>query len=431
MGSLVMPKLGETVTEGTVIRWLKHEGENVGRDEMVVEISTDKVDTEVPSVDSGVVRKILVAEGDTVAVGTELALIGDNDQPVVATERMSHESGPKVSELPAEKVANEKASLQESRHEHGFLSPIVRKIAREKQVDLNSIEGTGKDGRITKNDILSKIETTVEDRTSKPKAESDHPAPDIKPAKPAQVQAQPQAGTREERQPLSHIRKVISEHMVRSVKTSAHVTTVIEVDVEKIEQVRKRYKAAFKEREGFSLNILPFVSLATIAALQRWPTINSILDGEDLIIKHYVNLGIAVSVPDGLIVPVIKQADEQNILGLARAIHRLAEKTRSGQLSPDDVHEGTFTITNPGSFGTLFQTPIINQPQVAILSLDAVTERPVAKDSAIALRHMVYLSLSYDHRVNDGAIAGQFLRDIKEELETRDYDEDLGTWLSV
>lgn len=426
---MVMPRLGETVTEGTVIRWLKHEGENVGRDEMIVEISTDKVDTEISSADSGVVRKILVAEGDTVAVGTELALVGDNDQSS-AEEPMRHESGPKVSELSSEKIKREGSGRQGSRREHGFLSPIVRKMANEKQVDLNAIEGTGKDGRITKTDILKKIETTLKETPSKPESESET-EPTLKPAKPAQVQAQPQAGGREERQPLSRIRKVISEHMVRSVKTSAHVTTVIEVDVENIEQVRKRYKAVFKQREGFSLTYLPFVSLAAIAALQRWPTMNSILDGEDLIIKHYVNLGIAVSVPDGLIVPVIKQADEQNILGLARAIRRLAEKTRSGQLSPDDVHEGTFTITNPGSFGTLFQTPIINQPQVAILSLDAVTERPVAKDSAIALRHMVYLSLSYDHRVNDGAIAGQFLRDIKEELETRDYEEELGTWLSV
>ena len=402
-----MPRLGETVTEGTVIRWLKREGENVGRDEMIVEISTDKVDTEISSADSGVVRKILVAEGDTVAVGTELALIGEKDQ-AAAEEPKRHESGPKVLELSSDKVESETSGRKGPRREHGFLSPIVRKMANEKQVDLHSIDGTGQDGRITKNDILKKIA-----------------------AKPAPVQAQPQTGKREERQPLSRIRKVISEHMVRSVKTSAHVTTVIEVDMENIEQVRKRYKAAFKQREGFSLTYLPFVSQATIAALQRWPRINSVLDGDDLIIKHYVNLGIAVSVPDGLIVPVIKQADEQNILGLARAIRGLAEKTRSGELSPDDVHEGTFTITNPGSFGSLFQTPIINQPQVAILSLDAVTERPVAKDSAIALRHMVYLSLSYDHRVNDGAIAGQFLQDIKEQLETRDYEEELETWLGA
>ena len=393
MGALIMPRLGETVTEGTVIRWLKREGERVEKDEMIVEISTDKVDMEIPASDSGIVSKILVDEGSKVAVGTELALID---------EAAGRESRP----APEAKVAPEDLSSETAA---GVLSPIVRKLAKENNVDLTRVKGTGEGGRITKNDLLEFI------GAGKGAAATEAP-----PAPPG-----PKPREREEVVPLGHIRKIIAEHMVRSLKTSAHVTVIVEVDMEKVVEVRRAHKEAFKEREGFSLTFLPFVCRALIEALEEWPTFNSVLDGDNLILKHYVNLGVAVTIPDGLIVPVIKGAEGLNISGLARAIHDLAERARNGKLVPDEVHEGTFTITNPGSFGSILQTPIINQPQVAILSLEAIVERPVVVDSAIAIRHVVNLGLSYDHRVNDGAGATRFLTDIQARLESADFGDEL------
>jgi pyruvate dehydrogenase E2 component (dihydrolipoamide acetyltransferase) len=403
MANLTMPRLGETVTEGTVVRWLKEEGQKVEQDEMIVEISTDKVDTEIPAPTGGVVKKILIAAGDKVEVGTQLAVIGDEA-----------EAGPEEkTEPPAAKAAGPKklkAAPEPGREKAGeprVLSPIVRKLAKEHGVDLAQIEGTGRDGRITKSDVLGALEE------GKPAAPPEAPKP---PARP---------GDRQEIRPLSHVRKMIAEHMVRSVKTSAHVTAVIEVNMERIVNLRLAHKVEVKEREGFSLTYLPFVCRALIQTLDRWPTLNAELDGDNLIIKRYVNLGIAVAIPDGLIVPVIKGADDLNIIGLARAINDLSTRTRAGQLKPDEVHEGTFTITNPGSFGTSMQTPIINQPQVGIVSLDAIVRRPVVVDSAIGIRHMANLSLSYDHRVNDGAVAAQFLSDLRGRLETADFGDEL------
>jgi 2-oxoglutarate dehydrogenase complex dihydrolipoamide succinyltransferase (E2) component len=400
MANLTMPRLGETVTEGTVVRWLKKEGQQVEPDEMIVEISTDKVDTEIPSPTGGVVQKILVPAGDKVEVGTELAVIGDGARaaPEAKLEPEPRKAEPEAKPAPAEERPR-------------VLSPIVRKLAKEHGVDLSQVQGTGRDGRITKSDVMGLLEAGKPAGPEAPKPEA--PKPRVEP------------GDRQEIRPLSHIRKMIAEHMVRSVKTSAHVTAVIEVNMEKIVNLRLAHKQEVKEREGFSLTYLPFVCRALIQTLDRWPTLNAELDGDDLVIKRYVNLGIAVAVPDGLIVPVIKGADDLNIIGLARAINDLSTRTRAGRLGPDEVHEGTFTITNPGSFGTTMQTPIINQPQVGILSLDAIVRRPVVFDSSIGIRHMANLSLSYDHRVNDGAIAAQFLSDLKGRLEAADFGDEL------
>ncbi|MDP1808199.1 MAG: dihydrolipoamide acetyltransferase family protein [Actinomycetota bacterium] len=388
MSILVMPRLGETVTEGTVIRWLKREGEPIEKDEMIVEISTDKVDTEIPAPDSGIVNKIMVPEGGKVAVGTELALI--DGQAVAAV------AAPSASAVPEPEHPPDTGK---------FISPIVRRLAKEKNVDITQISGTGEGGRVTKKDVLGyQAEPAVQ---------------------PAPVAAEQKPAGREEIVPLGHIRQAIAEHMMRSLRTSAHVTVIVEVDMEKVVNLRRAHKEEFERQNGYHLTYLPFVCRALVEALEEWPAFNAVLDGDNLILKHYVNLGIAVTIPDGLIVPVIKGAEGLNISGLAAAIHDLAERSRSEKLRPDEVHEGTFTITNPGSFGSIIQTPIINQPQVAILSLEAIVERPVVVDSAIAVRHMVNLGLSYDHRVNDGAGATQFLTGIKRRLESGDFGDEL------
>jgi 2-oxoglutarate dehydrogenase complex dihydrolipoamide succinyltransferase (E2) component len=409
MNVLAMPRLGETVTEGTVVKWLKNIGETVERDEMIVEISTDKVDTEIPSPVAGRVEEILVPEGKKCNVGTELAIIAAPGE----TEKRS--------ETGAVPAAGEEKSARR------LISPIVQKLAREHQVDLEQVEGTGHHGRITKKDIQAYIAAAP--APAKPAREEApaKPAHEEAPAKPAHEEAPAPrvAAEREEVVPLSQMRKVIAERMTRSLKTAAHVTAMIEVDMEPIVRDRNARKQGVMEHEGFPLTYLPFLARAVIETLGRWPTLNATLDGDNLILKKYINLGIAVSVPNGLVVPVIRDAENLNILGLARAIHDLADRARSGHLNADEMSGGSFTITNPGSFGSVMQTPIINPPEVAILSFDAITKKPVVVDDAIAIRHMVTLSLSYDHRVNDGAIAAKFLSDLKGKLEAADFGDEL------
>ena len=403
MDTLTMPRLGETVTEGKVLKWLKKEGETVERDEMIVEISTDKVDTEVPSPQAGRIENIMVAEGETCEVGTELVSIAQAEE---------------VAGAPAMAGAKPEEPSARTGEAAGVVTPIVRKLARERGLDISKIVGSGRGGRVTKKDVAGYL--AAEESKARPEVKLQ----EIKEAPPAAVSKRA-AGEREEVVPLGNMRKVIAERMVNSVQNAAHVTAMVEVDMEKVVNLRKVHREEVLERHGFKLTYLPFLCRVVVEALGRWERLNAELDGDNLIIKRYVNLGIAVSVPDGLIVPVMKDAENLSILGLARSIGKLAEKARSGRLSPDDVHGGSFTITAPGSFGSIMQTPIINPPEVAILSFDAIVKKPVVVGDAIAIHHVANLSLSYDHRVNDGALAARFLTDVKTRLEAADFGDEL------
>jgi len=301
---------------------------------------------------------------------------------------------------------------------------VVRKLAEENRVDLSQVQGTGAGGRITRNDVLNYLDGGA--------APAPAPAPSVTPLAPqAPTQAAPApqiaaAGEREEIVPMSHIRKAIATHMVASLQTSARAWNMVEVDLEHVAKLRERAKEPFKQREGFNLTYMPFVSRAVCEALLTYPMVNAELRGEEIVVRRYVNLGIAVSIDDGLIVPVIKDADSMNLVGLARAINDVAVRARAKQLKPDEVHGGTFSITNPGPFGSILSVPIINQPQSAILAFDAVEKRPVVRDDAIAIRHMVYLSMSWDHRIIDGATAALFLARLKQNLETWDFGPEVG-----
>ncbi|MHB8841458.1 MAG: dihydrolipoamide acetyltransferase family protein [Candidatus Aquicultor sp.] len=476
--ALTMPRLGETVTEGTILKWLKHEGDFVNKDENIVEVSTAKVETEIPSPVSGRVAKIVAPEDETVPVGAELALIDETATGAGAAPAAPTPAA-KAPEQPAPAVAMAAGAEQQAvpmpaakpptvAPAVGFVSPIVRKLAREHNVDLSQVTGTGAGGRITKQDVQRYIDMQKAAAPGAPKppvAEAPPislapmPSAEVssreipgmaameaaKPAEapgPPEAEAQPQPAAKEvapqvaaapeypdERiMPMNILRREIAQHMVRSKHASAHVTGIIEVDMTNVAKQRDKVKEAFKKREGFSLTFLPFVAKATIDALIQFPMVNArIIDEHNMALHDYVNLGIAVSVENGLIVPVVKHAEEMNLIGLAHHIHELAEKTRAGKLTLDEVTGSTFTITNPGSFGSLIQTPIINQPNVAILSLEGIQKRPIVIDEAIAIRSMVYMPLSYDHRLIDGAMATQFLNRIKEDLETWDFSPDLAS----
>ncbi|MDI6816763.1 MAG: dihydrolipoamide acetyltransferase family protein [Actinomycetota bacterium] len=409
---LTMPRLGETVTEGTILKWLKSEGETVEKDESVVEISTAKVETEIPSPVSGTVTKILVQEEETVEVGVELALIDE----VGAPQQEKPVDAGIAPEAPAEKAPAPPSAAKTVSAEVGFTSPVVRKLAAEHHIDLAQVEGTGADGRITRKDIEEYIASGEPAALAAPAAEMP----------PVEVPGLPG----ERIVTMSLLRRQIAQHMVRSRHTAAHVTAIIEVDMGNVHTQRERIKDTFKRREGFPITYLAFVSKAAIDALSNFPTLNArIIDEQHMALHDYINLGIAVAVKDGLIVPVIKGAENMSLTGLAREIYELADKTRAGKLSVDEVTGSTFTITNPGSFGSIIQTPIINQPNVAILSLEAIQKRAIVIDDAIAIRHMVYLPLSYDHRIIDGAIAAQFLARLKHNLETWDFTPDLASFL--
>ncbi len=405
--NVLMPQLGESIAEGTVTKWFRKVGESVKQDEPLFEVSTDKVDTEIPSPLSGTVSKILAGEGKTVAVGSAVATIetealaGAEKPAVQATEQK-----PPAAVL--EKMPPEPPSrVQEAAEDEPTISirssPLVKRIAREHEVDLRSVPGTGAGGRVTKRDVMAAVEGTRQ-------------APPPSPAPPAP--APRPAGARERREPMSLMRQAIAEHMVMSKRVSPHLTTFFEVDMSAVSKSRDAAKDAFRVREGFSLTYMPYIASAVVAALKHHPAINSSVDGIEIIYKDYVNLGIAVALEGGgLIVPVVKGADERSFLGLARAIHQLAEAARTKKLSPDDVKGGTFTITNFGVFGSLFGTPIINQPQAAILGVGAITKRAIVIDDAIAIRPMVYLSLTFDHRAADGSLADPFLAEVKSILE--------------
>jgi pyruvate dehydrogenase E2 component (dihydrolipoamide acetyltransferase) len=450
---VTMPQLGETVVEGTIIKWLKKEGDTVERDEPLFEISTDKVDTEVPSPMAGVIKEIKVQEGETVAVGTELATIeeeGSGDgQAKPAAEEPREE--PQEEEAPAEAPAAEEqpaepqpsggngqaeerapapsapqpATVQQGPRSR-ILSPLVRRLAEENQIDLSQVQGTGTGGRITKKDITAVIESGA----ARVGASQPAPAPAEAPVAPPQ-RAAPAAGEREEVRPISHIRKRIAENMVASLHSTARAWNLVEVNFEDIVRLRSRAKDTFKAREGISLTYMPFVARAVCDALLAHPEVNARLDLEagTATYRNYVNLGIAVAYEEGLIVPVVRSADEMNVVGLARGINDVATRARSKKLKPDEVHGGTFTITNPGPFGSIMSVPIMNPGETAILAFDAVEKRPVVIDDAIAIRHMVYLSMSWDHRMIDGASAAQFLGRLKRNLETWDFTPELQAYL--
>jgi 2-oxoglutarate dehydrogenase E2 component (dihydrolipoamide succinyltransferase) len=460
---VVMPQMGVSVSEGTITKWLKSEGEAIAADESLLEISTDKVDTEVPSPASGVLQQILAQEGETVAVGTKIAVIAPEGAEVEAeapaeappeppTQEAAQEAeeasgaegeGPSAAktedappapapEPPAAPPAPAKAEDENGRREAKFVSPVVARIAAEHNVDVSSVEGTGRGGRVTKKDILSYIESGAGAQaptapTEAPQAEP-AAAPAAQPAPQAAAPAAPaQAQEGETVEPMSAMRKGIAEHMRRSLDTSAHVTSSIEVDMTKIAALRQRLKKDWAGSYGVNPTFLAFVARATVDTLKDYPWVNGEIRGDSIVTRNYVNLGFAVELADGkgLIVPVVRNAETLNLLGMAKAITDIAKRARDKQLLPDDVQGGTFTITNPGGYGTFHGTPVISQPQAAILGTYAVVKRPwVVEDEdgqdALAIRSMMNLTLTYDHRLVDGALAGRFLRDLRERLQSWD-----------
>lgn len=456
---VVMPQMGVSVSEGTITKWLKAEGEAVQADEPLLEISTDKVDTEVPSPASGVVSQIVAQEGETVEVGATIAVISPQGAapapptpPEPATQAAgvetsaasSAEGGPPpaitatADEQPAPPEPEEPGADGEGR---AFVSPVVGRIAAEHGVDVARIPGTGRGGRVTKKDILAYIgreEPAAEPAAPTrplppppPPAAPPPPPPATAPAARAPAAEAPAAepGRGESVEPMSVMRRAIAEHMVRSVQTSAHVTTIFEIDMARVVAIRNRLKHEYEEKHGVRLTFLPFICRAVVEALGAWPRLNAEIRGEQIVVKGFVNLGVAVALDDGkgLIVPVIRNAEEKNLLGIARAVADLAERARTKKLLPDEVQGGTFTITNPGGFGAIGGTPIINQPQVGIIDVEAIVKRPVVVtdgdgNDAIAIRPMMNLCLSYDHRLVDGAYAAPFMRDVRTKLETWDED---------
>ncbi len=426
---IVLPALGESVTEGTITRWLKSEGDAVAVDEPIVEISTDKVDTEIPAAVAGVLIKITAPEDSVIEVGGELGRIGSS---VAATPAPAAPTTPAPA-APATPAPAEPAESTPS----GYVTPLVRRMASDAGVDLTTVTGTGAGGRITKTDVVAASAGTTAAPTAAappaptpPSAPTPPPATAQKPNAPATLASGPLAGTTE---PLSRLRKVIAQRMVESLQVSAQLTTVVEVDVTRIAAVRKRVKTSFEQREGVKLSFMPFFVKASVEALKQYPQINASIDIAAGTVTYYAdeNIGIAVDTERGLLVPVIHQAGDLNVAGIARQIADLAERTRTGKVSPDDLSGGTFTVTNTGSRGALFDTPIVNLPQVAILGTGAVVKRPVAVtddngQDVIAIRSMVYLALSYDHRLVDGADAARFLSTMKARLEEATFDAELG-----
>jgi pyruvate dehydrogenase E2 component (dihydrolipoamide acetyltransferase) len=479
---VVMPQMGVSVSEGTITKWLKQEGEEIQADEPLLEISTDKVDTEVPSPGTGVVQQILVQEGETVDVGTRLAVIG---APGAAPAESSDGAAPAAEAAPPEPATAEAAAESEAaasaetptRQEpetapaepptpapapaepgangdgKSFVSPVVARIASEHGVDVSQVPGTGRGGRVTKKDILGFVESGSE--AAQPTAEAAPPQPEAAtPAAPAEAPAQPapppeapapaqpppaptpapapvaaapsaelEAGENEE--PMTAMRKGIAEHMRRSLDTSAHVTSAIEVDMSRVVDIRNKLKPELQQSYGVNPTYLIFVARAVTETLREYPWINGEIRGDKIITRNFVNLGFAVELTDGkgLIVPVVKHAEGLNLLGMAQAVTDIAERARNKQLSPDEVQGGTFTITNPGGYGTFHGTPVISQPQAAILGTYALVKRPwVVQDElgkdVIAIRPIMNLTLTYDHRLVDGALAGRFLQSLKQRLES-------------
>jgi 2-oxoglutarate dehydrogenase E2 component (dihydrolipoamide succinyltransferase) len=420
-----MPQMGESITEGTISKWLKNVGDFVQQDEPILEISTDKVDAEIPSPTSGRLVGIRHLEGETVPINQVIATIETDSEAVQKREPL-----PESSELSTKTEGGSSLDVPPSvrdtvgtneiktTHHRGFRSsPLVRKMAKEHGLDISRITGTGLGGRVTKRDVLTYLETkpTPMSAQQEPGGRGTDATPSA-----VVVSSEPVVLVTADQtliEPMSVMRKKIAEHMILSRRTSAHVTTVFEIEMTKVSRLREQYKGGVFERDGLRLTYLPFIAKACIDALKTYPILNASVVGDTILYKKDINIGIAVALGDGLIVPVIKKADEKSILGLARTIRDLADRARKKQLKPEEVQNGTFTITNPGVFGSLFGTPIINQPQVAILGVGKISKRPVVVDDAIAIRTMAYFSLSFDHRIIDGAVADQFMSEIKRRLE--------------
>jgi pyruvate dehydrogenase E2 component (dihydrolipoamide acetyltransferase) len=414
---VLMPQMGESITEGTITKWLKKVGDNVQRDEPIFEISTDKVDAEIPSPIAGVLTEIKVAEGATVTINTVVAVIGGaagKAAPVTAPAVAAPAPAPTSAPAPA-------ASAAEGDRVRS--SPLVRKIAKDNNVDLTQVPGTGASGRITKTDIVSHLEQGPKPVAAAPAASTPAPAAST-PAKP--VAAQPQPG---ELVPMSKMRSIIAQRMVESKRTSPHVHTVFKVDMTRIVKLREKEKSKYEQRNGVKLTYMPFITRAAVHALRKHPIVNGSIEGEAIRYNKNINIGIAVALDWGLIVPVIKQTEERNFLGIARAIVDVADRARGKKLAPDEISGGTFTLTNSGIFGEQFGTPIINQPQSAILGIGGLNkEAEVLTDKdgndSIAIRSIQRFTLGFDHRIVDGADAGKFMSDFKAYLEN--WAEDIG-----
>jgi len=438
-----LPELGESVTEGTVTRWLKAVGDDVAVDEPLLEISTDKVDTEIPSPVAGTLQEILVQEDETVNVGAALARIGSGAAPAAqpeapaapaaeekpaeqpapaAEEKPAEQPAPAAEEKPAEQPAPAAASAASSNDDVTYVTPLVRRLAQQQGVDLASVKGSGVGGRIRKEDVLKAAEAAKSAPAAAAPAAASAPA-----AAPAPVEVSPLRGTT---QKMSRLRKVIAERAVASMQATAQLTTVVEVDVTKLAALRDRMKGEFQQKTGDKLSFLPFFAIAAIEGLKAYPIINSTVEGDEIVYPAHENVSIAVDTERGLLTPVVKDAGDKNIAQLAREIADLAARTRDNKLKPDELAGGTFTLTNTGSRGALFDTPIVFLPQSAILGLGAVVKKPgvvsVDGKDAISVRSYVYLALSYDHRIIDGADAARFLGTVKARLEAAQFEGDLG-----
>src|SRR5213593_569852 len=431
---IVMPQMGESIVEGTITKWLKKPGDKVQRDEPLFEISTDKVDAEIPAPASGVLQDIKVAEGTTVQVNTVVGTIAADGESASAASKPV--AAPQPAPAPAEKNASAppKAATSQTEqqpapatapgHEeedHARSSPLVRKIAREHNVNLSQVSGTGLGGRITKQDIMAFLERT---EATAPGASA--PAPARAPQPPAPAAPAPIPG---DLVPATQMRKIIAQRMIESRRTSAHVHSMFEVDLTRIVNLRNKLKAGFEQRHGARLTFMPFFVRAAIIALQQFPIVNASMEGESIRYHRHVNMGIAVALDWGLIVPVLKNADDLNFLGLQRGITDLGERARSKKLKPEEVEGSTFTITNPGQFGAVFGLPIINQPNSAIMGVGGIAKVPLVVTDAdgndsIAIRSVVHLTLGYDHRLIDGAVADQFMALVKRTLEN--WSEEVG-----
>ena len=440
MTDVVMPQMGESIVEGTLTKWLKKPGERVERDEPLFEISTDKVDTEIPSPAAGTLTEVLVEEGKTVGINTIVARIEEGGKaaasapapkaeapappppsPVAAAPQQETATQETIEPTPAPQQVEETAPAAEPA---GPLSPLVRKMARENNVDLSKVKGPGPAGGLPSRTWkviwqvrpLPLLLGSRSPRGAGPAAGKTGSA-SAAPATPAMAPLPAGGPAKTHIEPMSTMRIKIAEHMVMSKRTSAHVTTVHRVDMTKVAKLRERNKALFQANYGFSLTYLPFIIRASVVALRQFPLLNASLDGNNIIYHNEINIGIAVALENGLIVPVVRAADEKNVLGLQRSVVDLATRARSRQLKPDEVQGGTFSITNFGSFGSLIGTPVINQPQVAIMGVGTVDKTPVVVDDAIAIRSICHLSLSFDHRLIDGALADQFMTKVKQVLE--------------
>lgn len=427
---LKMPKMGESVAEATIIKWLKNEGDRIEADEPVLEIATDKVDSEVPSTTAGVLIKKMFNEGDVVKVGQTIALIGDAAGAVAApaSPAVQTVSAPAVATAaPAVKpVAEVKVTSNGSSR---FYSPLVKTIAKEENisvVELDAISGSGADGRVTKRDILAYVEKKKSGSISIPAAPAAEPVISKPTAEPVHAPAVSVTGNVEIIE-MDRMRKLIAEHMVMSKRTSAHVTSYVEADVTNLVIWRDKVKKEFEKREGEKLTFTPLFIEAIVKAIKDFPMINISVDGTRLIIRKDINIGMAAALPSGnLIVPVIKNADRMNLIGITKAVNDLANRARANKLTPDEIQGGTYTLTNVGTFGNVMGTPVINQPQVAIMATGAIRKKPAVIETpqgdAIGIRHMMFLSHSYDHRVVDGALGGSFVRRVADYLENFDIN---------